>query len=134
MIHLGSDEYARLGAFLRPGPAASDWAVAAALVAPGGPGSPLAPAVDAQFKIGLFATQMLPSPNYSGVPRELLVSQYYVNECAHAIREMAAATDDRDAAWALAALKFGRDSRNLYLSIVNRAISPNVGEVFAMIA
>ena len=84
--------------------------------------------------MALFATQMLTSPNFSGPNRELLVSRYYINECAYATKELARAIDDRDTATALGLWEFGKDSWNSYLSIVNRSISPKVGDKFEMIS
>lgn len=131
-IQLGMDEYARLGRLLRgPNP---NWDEAARLVDPGHESRMPSPAVDAQLKMALFATQMLTSPNYSGVARELLVCRYYVNECSYALREMGMAIEECDAASALGLWEFGKDSWNSYLSIVNRAISPKVGDQFDMIA
>ena len=89
-----------------------------------------APAVDALLKMALFATQMLTSPNFSGPNREFLVSRYYINEIAFATQELATAIDERDRTSALALWEFGKDSWNSYFSIVNRSISPKVGEKF----
>ena len=77
---------------------------------------------------------MLTSPNFSGPNRELLVSRYYINECAYATKELARAIDDRDTATALGLWEFGKDSWNSYLSIVNRSISPKVGDKVEMIS
>ena len=62
------------------------------------------------------------------------MSRYYVNECAYATKELARAIDDRDTATALGLWEFGKDSWNSYLSIVNRSISPKVGDKFEMIS
>ena len=132
-IQLGADEYAKLGKILRS--SSPNWNEAAALVDAGGVDQRMpAPAVDAELKMALFATQMLTSPNFSGVARELLVSRYYVNEYAFALREMAKAIDERDAATALGLWEFGKDSWNSYISIINRAVSPKVGDKFDVIA
>lgn len=93
-----------------------------------------APTVDALLKMALFATQMLTSANYSGPARELLVCRYYINECAFATRELAKAIDERDRDAALGLWEFGKDNWNSYLSIINRSISPKVGDKFEMIA
>lgn len=128
-IQLGADEYAKLGKILRS--SSPNWNEAAALVDAGGVDQRMpAPAVDAELKMALFATQMLTSPNFSGVARELLVSRYYVNEYAFSLKEMAKAIDERDAATALGLWEFGKDSWNSYISIINRAISPKVGDKF----
>ena len=82
----------------------------------------------------LPAYAVLTSPNFSGPSRELLVSRYYINECAYATKELARAIDDRDTATALGLWEFGKDSWNSYLSIVNRSISPKVGDKFEMIS
>lgn len=129
-IQLGKDEFAKLGRILRsPDP---NWDEASRLVDPGLETRMPAPTVDALLKMALFATQMLTSPNYSGVARDLLVARYYVNECAFATRELARAIDERDAAAASGLWEFGRDSWNSYLSIVNRSIGPKVGDMFEM--
>lgn len=131
-IQLGADEYVQLGKILRS--SEPNWNEASRLVDPGFETRMPAPTVDALLKMALFATQMLSSPNYSGAPRELLVSRYYVNECAYAMKELARAIDERDAAAAMGLWEFGKDSWNSYLSIINRSISPKVGDKFEMIA
>lgn len=131
-IDLGASDYVKLGKILRS--SNPNWNEAASLVDAGGDGRVPAPIVDALLKMALFATQMLTSPNYSGPPRELLVCRYYVNECAFAAREMARAIDERDAARALGLWEFGKDNFNSYLSIINRSISPKVGDKFEMIS
>lgn len=131
-IDLGATEFSKLGKILRsPDP---NWNEATKLVDAGFETRMPAPTVDALLKMALFATQMLTSPNFSGPNRELLVSRYYVNECAFATRELARAIEERDAATASGLWEFGKDSWNSYLSIVNRSISPKVGDKFEMIA
>lgn len=75
---------------------------------------------------------MLTSPNFSGPNRELLVSRYFINECAFATKELARAIDEREVSTTLELWEFGKDSWNSSLSIVNRSISPNFGEKFEM--
>ena len=131
-IALGASEYQKLGNILRS--SNPNWIEAASLVDPGFELRMPSPAVDSLLKMALFATGVLTSPNFSGPNREFLVSRYYVNECAFAIRELAVAIDERDAARAMGLWEFGRDSFNSYFSIVNRSISPKVGDKFQMIS
>ena len=49
-------------------------------------------------------------------------------------KELAKAIDERDTATALGLWEFGKDSWNSYFAIVNRSISPKVGDKFDMIA
>lgn len=131
-IGLGANEFGQLGKMLKiPNP---NWGEAAKLVDAGFEQRMPSPTVDALLKMALFATQMLTSPNYSGPSRELLVSRYYINECAFATRELAKAIDERDVGTAMGLWEFGKDSWNSYLSIVNRSISPKVGDKFTMIS
>ena len=90
--------------------------------------------VDALLKMALFTTQMLTSPNYSGVAQDLLVYQYYVNECAFAIKGLANAIGEWDRARATGLCEYRRDLWNSYLAVVNRSIGPKVGDEFEMIA
>ena len=69
--------------------------------------------------MALFATQMLISDNYSGMAWELLVSHYYMDDCAFAMKEPEMAIDERDTDAALKLWEFGKDSCNSYISIVN---------------
>ncbi|KAL7526774.1 hypothetical protein ACHAWF_001907 [Thalassiosira exigua] len=131
-IQLGATEFTKLGQILRS--PNLDWNEAAKLVDAGYEQNLPAPTVDALLKMALLAGQMLTSPNFSGPNREFLVSRYYINECAFATRELAKAVDERDAAAALGLWEFGKDSWNSYFSIVNRSISPKVGDKFEMIA
>ena len=131
-IQLGASEFEKLGKILRS--SNPNWNEAAKLVDAGLEGQVPAPAVDALLKMALFAGQMLTSPNYSGPPREFLVSRYYINECAWATKELATAIDERDAAKAVGLWEFGKDSWNSYFAIVNRSISPKVGDKFETIA
>lgn len=125
-------EYKALGRILKS--SNINWNEAAKLVVPGYEQKMPAPIVDALLKMALFATQMLTSPNYSGPAKELLVARYYVNECAFATTELAKAIEDQDKEKSLGLWNFGMDSWNSYLSIVNRAISPKVGDKFEMIS
>ena len=112
------------------------WGAAAAFVDPGnstekkGP----SPVLDALLKMVLMATGMLSSPNYTGPPFELLIARFYVNELAFSTREITAAMRERNASRAYAAWEFGRDSFNSYLSVINRAIVPKVGDKFELIS
>lgn len=131
-ISLGASEYGQLGKVLKSSNV--NWGEAAKLVDAGAEQKIPSPAVDALLKMALFATQMLTSPNYSGPSRELLVSRYYINECAFALRQLGKAIEERDVDTSLALWEFGKDSWNSYLSIVNRSISPKVGDKFQMIS
>lgn len=122
LIQLGAKDFRRLGTAL----AAADWDMAEMLLSPATSVPP--PAIDALLKMILFASSMLTSPNYSGPNRELLVARFYVNECGFATKEIAAAVEARDLDRARAAWDFGRDSWNSYLTIVNRQITPKVGD------
>ena len=127
LIRLGAKDFSRLGAAL----AVADWETAEKLLSPASSVPP--PAIDALLKMILFASSMLTSPNYSGPNRELLVARFYVNECGFATKEVAAAVEARDLERARAAWDFGRDSWNSYLTIVNRQITPKVGDKFELI-
>ena len=125
-IDNGIKEYSQLGKILRsPNP---NWNEAAKLVDPGLDTRMPSPAVDSLLKMALFATQMLTSPNFTGPNRELLVSRYYINECAFALKGLEKSIDERDVATSLGLWEFGKDSFNSYLSILNRSISPKVGD------
>jgi hypothetical protein len=82
----------------------------------------------------LFATSMLTSPNSSGPSIEYLVARFYVNELAFATRELSKAVANHDIERATAAWQFGKDSMNSYLTIINRAIVPKVGDKFNLIS
>jgi hypothetical protein len=110
-----------------------NWNEAAKLVDPGLDTRMPSPAVDSLLKMALFATQMLTSPNFTGPNRELLVSRYYINECAYALDGLAKSIDERDVATSLALWEFGKDSFNSYLSILNRSISSKVGDKFDLV-
>ena len=56
-----------------------------------------------------------------------------VNEADHSLNLVAAAVRARDAAAALAAWQFGRDSWNSYLAVINPQIVPKVGEPFELV-
>ena len=77
---------------------------------------------------------MLTSPNYSGPPMEMLVARFYVNELGFATQELSRALADRDIGRAKAAWQFGKDSWNSYLTIVNPAIVPKVGDKFELLS
>lgn len=125
-IDNGVKEYSQLGKILRS--SNPNWNEAAKLVDPGLDTRMPSPAVDSLLKMALFATQMLTSPNFTGPNRELLVSRYYINECAFALDGLAKSIEARDVATSLALWEFGKDSFNSYLSILNRSISPKIGD------
>eukprot|EP00283_Hemiselmis_rufescens_P018640 CAMPEP_0173457010 /NCGR_PEP_ID=MMETSP1357-20121228/57000_1 /TAXON_ID=77926 /ORGANISM="Hemiselmis rufescens, Strain PCC563" /LENGTH=269 /DNA_ID=CAMNT_0014424277 /DNA_START=102 /DNA_END=911 /DNA_ORIENTATION=+ len=77
----------------------------------------------------LFANTQLISENY-GTGNEALVSRFYVNEAYYALGECFSAKDE---AKRQAAADLLRDSWNSYLTVVNRAIVPKVGDKFALI-
>lgn len=128
-IALGAKEYEELGKALE----GSDLDRAAEYLNDSPTGSP-PPAVDALLKAALLAAALLTSPNYSGPPKEFLISRFYVNEADFAVREITAAIGARDTARAKAAWDFGKDSWNSYFFLVNRAIVPKVGDKFELIA
>lgn len=131
-IDNGIREYSQLGNILRG--SNPNWNEAAKLVDPGLDTRMPSPAVDSLLKMALFATQMLTSPNFTGPNRELLVSRYYINECAFALDGLGKSIDERDVATSLALWEFGKDSFNSYLSILNRSISPKVGDKFDLVS
>ena len=131
-IDNGIKEYSQLGKILRS--SNPDWNEAAKLVDPGLDTRMPSPAVDSLLKMALFATQMLTSPNFTGPNRELLVSRYYINECSFALNGLAKSIDERDVATSLGLWDFGKDSFNSYLSILNRSISPKVGDKIELVS
>ena len=131
-IDNGVKEYSQLGKILRS--TNPNWNEAAKLVDPGLDTRMPSPAVDSLLKMALFATQMLTSPNFTGPNRELLVSRYYINECAFALEGLAKSIDERDTATSLALWEFGKDSFNSYLSILNRSITPKIGDKFDLVS
>jgi len=131
-IDNGIKEYTKLGKILRsPNP---NWVEAAKLVDPGRDTRMPSPTVDSLLKMALFATQMLTSPNFTGPNRELLVSRYYINECAFVLNGLAKSIDERDIETSLCLWEFGKDSFNSYLSIINRSISPKVGDKIELVS
>ena len=56
------------------------------------------------------------------------MARFYVNEAHFATKEVAKAINEKDASRALEAWKFGKDSWNSFLNIVNPSIAPKVGE------
>ncbi|KAL7445218.1 hypothetical protein ACHAXM_011898 [Skeletonema potamos] len=131
-IDNGIKEYSQLGKILRS--SNPNWNEAAKLVDPGLDTRMPSPTVDSLLKMALFATQMLTSPNFTGPNRELLVSRYYINECAFALNGLAKSIDERDAETSLSLWEFGKDNFNSYLSILNRSISPKVGDKFDLVS
>lgn len=137
-IAYGSKDVAKLGSILRTiqqksGNDADDlWTEAASLVLTEEKTYP-PPLVDAELKMILFATAMLTSPNFPTPSRELLVARFYANECHFSSGELASAIRARDLPRALRTWEFGRDSWNSYFQVVNRTISPKVGDKFEAI-
>lgn len=128
-ITLAAQEFQQLGKAIE----AQDWNRAATLVFTNPKTNLPPPTVDALLKMVLFASAMLTSPNYSGSSRELLVARFYVNELNFALKEIGSAIEQKDGARAKAAWEFGKDSFNSYSQVVNRQISPKVGEPFPLI-
>ena len=128
-IRLGTKDFSRLGAAIDAG----DWETADSILMTPPTTSIPPPVKDALLKMILFASGMLTSPNYSGPNRELLVARFYANECGFAINELEIAVYARNKGRAKAAWDFGRDSFDSYLTIVNRQITPKVGDKFDLI-
>lgn len=132
----GAKEYGKLGALLQNGlqkDASFDeiWEEALTFVTTQ---DKIPPAIiDAELKMVLFATSMLTSPNFPTPGLELLVARYYANEAHFAAKEMTSAFNMRDSSRSIQAWLYGRDSWNSYFQIVNKAISPKVGEPFPKI-
>jgi hypothetical protein len=125
-ISAGLAEYAQVKTALDQ----LDWATASKLLVDS---SPPPPAIDALLKMVLFATQMLTTPNYTGLSKELLVARFYVNEASFAITELREAIKCQDMNRAMSAWDFGRDSFNSYLTIVNRNINDKVGDKLVLV-
>jgi hypothetical protein len=109
------------------------WDKASNSLQPASSGSLPSPIVDSLLKMLLFATSMLTSPNNSGPSIEYLVARFYVNELGFATKELSRAVANQDIERATAAWQFGKDSMNSYLTIINRAIVPKVGDKFNLI-
>lgn len=126
-IAQGAKEYAALGKILQSSSPA--WDQALPLIR-GDLGSA---AVDAELKMILLATALLVSPNFPTPNKELLVSRYYANEIHFAQGKVRTAVEEQNREQALAAWEFGRDAWNSYFQVVNRSISPKVGDKFELI-
>jgi hypothetical protein len=126
-IALGSKEFAKLGKAID----AADWELARSFVEQESKFPP--PVVDALLKMVLFASAVLTTPNYSGPNRELLVARYYANEVGFATKEIGLAIDAQDLERANGAWSYGRDSWNSYFTLVNRQITPKVGDRFELV-
>ena len=140
-IAYGSQEFGKLGSILQQLKAKQQtreatqlWDTAAGYVALPGDRQLPPGAVDAELKLVLFATAMSTSPNLPQPGKELLVARFYANEVRHANRVLWAAIEERDIAKSIEAWKFGKDSWNSYFQVVNRSISPKVGEKFEPIS
>jgi hypothetical protein len=90
--------------------------------------------IDAELKMILLATALLVSPNFPTPNKELLVARFYANEvhAAHSVLRQAI-EQQQDASLAVQAWEFGKDSWNSYFQVVNRSISPKVGDPFVFI-
>ncbi|GKY96524.1 hypothetical protein MPSEU_000612000 [Mayamaea pseudoterrestris] len=92
------------------------------------------PLVDAELKMILLATALMISPAFPSPSRELLVARFYANEAHFASSTLVKAMREKNSQQARAAWEFGRDSWNSYFQVVNRSISPKVGDKFEAIA
>lgn len=92
-----------------------------------------AAAVDAELKMILLATALTTSPNFPGPNKELLVARFYANEVHYAQDVLRTAIESRDKALGLQAYEFGKDSWNSFFQVVNRSITPKVGDKFVLI-
>lgn len=135
IIALGAREYQQLGDFIREqqkGTVDPSWRREALSYLQSSTSSP-PPTTDSLLKMILLASGLLTSPNFNGPNRELLVARYYVNEVKFALSEIVDAVQQGDLPRALNAWEFGRDHWNSYFVIVNRQISPKVGDKFQRI-
>ena len=135
-IAFGAKEMSQLGRILEQLEAQTTaeelWRAARDLVARQERSTP-PPLVDAELKMILLATALMISPAFPSPSRELLVARFYANEAHFASRTMADAIEQRDTQQARAAWELGRDSWNSYFQIVNKSISPKVGDKFELI-
>lgn len=92
-----------------------------------------AAAIDAELKMILLATALLVSPNFPTPNKELLVARYYANEVHYAQGKLRVAIEEHNREEALAAWELGKDSWNSYFQVVNRSISPKVGDKFQLV-
>jgi hypothetical protein len=132
----GARDYQKLGDLLQriaKSPQEELWLEAASFVETEERSLP-PPMVDAELKMVLFAAAMLTSPNFPIPSKELFVARYYANECHFAAGEIAAAIQSQDVERALDVYSYGKDAWNSYILVVNRSISPKMGEKFELIA
>jgi len=131
-VRLGASDFGKLGEILNSG-SNIDWAIANSFLSDSTSGMP-SPICDSLLKSLLMAGGLLTSPNYSGPPKELLVARFYINEVAFSVNELREAIAVRDETRAKMAWEFGRDSWNSYFAVVNKNISPKVGDKFEQLA
>ena len=79
--------------------------------------------------VGLLANGLMASEN-NGPGNVLFLTRWYVNECALDIGDVAKAADKAQAA---AAWERGRKAINSALIVLNKEISPKVGEQFVLV-
>lgn len=135
-IAYGGRDFQRLGDLLQrlaKKPTDQDLWIEASRLVTVEAGSVPPPIVDSELKMVLLATALTTSPNFPGPNRELLVARFYSNECHQAHRVLQDAIATRDIQRAVGAWEFGRDSWNSYFQVVNRSISPKVGDKFVAI-
>lgn len=126
-IAQGAREYQTLGQILQQ--SNSDWEQASGLIR----ADLGAATVDAELKMILLATALTTSPNFPIPSKELLVARFYANEVHCAQRRLRAAVEERNREDALRIWEFGKDSWNSYFQVVNRSITPKVGDKFELI-
>eukprot|EP00977_Amphora_coffeiformis_P026723 scaffold29365_cov153-Amphora_coffeaeformis.AAC.4 len=126
-IAQGGKEYEALGKILRQ--SNPDWAQALGLIR----ADLGAATVDAELKMILLATALMTSPNFPIPSKELLVARYYANEIHYAQGKLRTAVEERNREDALQIWEFGKDGWNSYFTVVNRSITPKVGDKFELI-
>ena len=126
-ISQGAKEYQRLGQILQSSNPA--WNDALGLIR----ADLGAVAIDAELKLILLATALTTSPNFPGPNKELLVARFYANEIHYAQGKLRDAIEERNREMAVEAWQFGKDSWNSYFQVINRSITPKVGEQFELI-
>eukprot|EP00978_Attheya_sp_CCMP212_P020857 scaffold60256_cov55-Attheya_sp.AAC.3 len=81
--------------------------------------------------MGLMANGFLASEN-TGATNELFLSRWYINEIYLGIQDMMAAGDNKEQA--KQAYESTKKATNSYLSMINRVITPKVGDKFEYIS
>jgi len=89
--------------------------------------------VDAELKMILLATALMTSPNFPIPSKELLVARFYANEVHYAQGKLRIAVEGRSREDALRIWEFGKDSWNSEFQVLNRHITPKVGDKFELI-